>query len=55
MIKQCFYKAALAVSFLLSLAVIAVGTCAIVAMQHGITELEESYAHKPPPQEHNDR
>jgi hypothetical protein len=55
MIKQWFYNIAIAVSFLLSLGIVVLGACAIIAMQHGITELEESYAHKTQPQEHNDR
>jgi hypothetical protein len=55
MIKQWFYRTAVAVSFVASLAIVVLGFCAILAMQHGITELEESYAQKPKPQEPNDR
>lgn len=55
MIKFWFYRAAVILSFTVSLAIIALGFCAIIAMEHGITELEESYAQKPKPQEPNDR
>jgi hypothetical protein len=55
MIKRWFFRAAIAVSFSVSLLILVAGCWAIVALQHGITELEESYAQQTQPQERNDR
>jgi len=55
MIKHWFYKAAVIVSLTVSLAVVILGACAIVAMQHGITEMEEQYVYKHYPQDRNAR
>jgi cell division protein FtsL len=55
MINRWFYTTAVAVSLTVSFVIVVLGFWAILAMQHGITELEESYAQQHKPQEHNDR